>query len=154
MGYAYEGFKPFGRISIIGPFARVIKDIGLSLVIDNRRLIMFNYTKKDQSNIEYFEITPANDLLSGERLFVDIGETPIVIFNIAGEFFAIGDVCTHDDGPLGDGDVEDHVVICPRHGAEFDVRTGRVLSMPAVVDIPAYPVEVRNGSVFVGIPKE
>ena len=77
-----------------------------------------------------------------------------MIFNIAGEFFAIGDVCTHDDGPLGDGDVEDHVVICPRHGAEFDVRTGRVLSMPAVVDIPAYPVEVRNGSIFVGIPKE
>lgn len=115
---------------------------------------MFNYSNQDLSNIIFYEIVPAKDLLSGERLFVDIGEMPIVIFNIAGEFFAIGDVCTHDDGPLGDGEVEDHIVSCPRHGAEFDVRTGRVISMPAVVDIPAYPVDVRNGTIFVGIPKE
>jgi len=115
---------------------------------------MFNYTKQDESIAEYFEIAPVDDLPSGERLFVDIGETPIVIFNIAGTFFAIGDVCTHDDGPLGDGDIEGFNIVCPRHGAEFDVRTGSVQSMPAVVDIPAYPVQVRNGSIFVGIPKE
>jgi 3-phenylpropionate/trans-cinnamate dioxygenase ferredoxin subunit len=115
---------------------------------------MYNYTQQDESKVEFFEIAPVEDLPSGERLFVDIGETPIVILNIAGEFFAIGDVCTHDDGPLGDGAVEGYKVICPRHGAEFDVRTGNAISMPAVVDIPAYPVQVRDGVIFVGVPKE
>lgn len=115
---------------------------------------MFNYTKLEESKTDFYEIGPTDDLQNGERLFVDIGETPIVIFKIAGEIFAIGDVCSHDDGPLGDGDIEDHTIVCPRHGAEFDVRTGKVISMPAVVDIPAYPVQVRNDSIFVGIPKE
>ncbi|PIV26182.1 MAG: hypothetical protein COS37_07680 [Anaerolineae bacterium CG03_land_8_20_14_0_80_58_20] len=45
-------------------------------------------------------------------------------------------------------------IVCPRHGAEFDVRTGKVMQMPAVVDIPAYPIQVREGNIFIGIPKE
>lgn len=115
---------------------------------------MFNYTAHDESKLEFVEISPASELPSGERLFVDIGNKPIVIFNIAGQFFAIGDVCTHDDGPLGDGALEENNIICPRHGAEFDVRTGQAMQMPAVIDIPAYPVQVRDGNIFLGIPKE
>ncbi len=115
---------------------------------------MFNYTTFDESKADFFEIAPASELPNGERLFVDLGDKPIVIFNIAGQLFAIGDVCTHDDGPLGDGVIEDHNIVCPRHGGEFDVRTGQVKQMPAVVDIPAYPVQVRDGMIFVGVPKE
>lgn len=115
---------------------------------------MFNYTQFEEEKVDYLEIAPVSELPNGERMFVDIGDTPIVIFNIAGQFFATGDVCTHDDGPVGDGDLEGFNVICPRHGAEFDVRTGRVVSMPAVVDIPAYPVRVVNGMIEIGIPKE
>jgi 3-phenylpropionate/trans-cinnamate dioxygenase ferredoxin subunit len=115
---------------------------------------MFNYAVIDESKIDFVEIAPAAELPNGERLFVDFGEKPIVIFNIAGQLFAIGDVCTHDDGPLGDGTLEGHNIVCPRHGAEFDVRTGQAVQMPAVVDIPAYPVQVRAGNIFVGIPKE
>jgi 3-phenylpropionate/trans-cinnamate dioxygenase ferredoxin subunit len=115
---------------------------------------MFNYTTFDETKVEFFEIAPATELPNGERLFVDLGDKPIVIFNIAGQLFAIGDVCTHDDGPLGDGVIEDHNIVCPRHGAEFDVRTGKVMSMPAAVDIPAYPVQIRDGNIFVGVPKE
>lgn len=114
---------------------------------------MFNYAVIDESKIDFVEIAPAAELPNGERLFVDLGEKPIVIFNIAGQLFAIGDVCTHDDGPLGDGTLEGHNIVCPRHGAEFDVRTGQAMQMPAVVDIPAYPVQVREGNIFVGIPK-
>ena len=114
---------------------------------------MFNYTQLEEDKVEFLEIAPASELPSGERMFVDIGDTPIVIFNIAGQIFAIGDVCTHDDGPLGDGDIEDFNVVCPRHGAEFDVRTGKAISMPAVVDIPAYPVRVRGGVIYVGVLK-
>ena len=115
---------------------------------------MFNYAAIDESKIEFVEIAPVSDLPNGERLFVDLSDKPIVIFNIAGQLFAIGDVCSHDDGPLGDGLLEDHNIVCPRHGAEFDVRTGKAMAMPAVIDIPAYPVKLVDGNIFVGIPKE
>ncbi len=114
---------------------------------------MFNYTQQDESVLEYVEIAPVSDLPNGERLFVEVAEKPIVIFNIAGQFFAIGDVCTHDDGPLGDGDLEGNNIVCPRHGAEFDVRSGQAVQMPAVVDIPAYPVKIKEGSIYIGMPK-
>ena len=115
---------------------------------------MFNYTKQEESKIEFVEIAPASELPNGERLFVEVEGRMIVIFNIAGQFFAIADVCSHDDGPVGEGELEGYNITCPRHGAEFDVRTGRVMQMPAVVDIPAYPVQVRDGNIFIGIPKE
>ena len=115
---------------------------------------MYNYTTLDESKLNFVEIAPASELPNGERLFVDVADRPIVIFNIAGQVFAIGDVCTHDDGPLGDGDLEGFNIVCPRHGAEFDVRNGKVMQMPAVVDIPAYPVRVVEGMIQVSIPKE
>ena len=115
---------------------------------------MFNYKVVDESKIDFVEIAPASELPNGERLFVELGDEPVVIFSIAGQYFAIGDICTHDDGPLGDGVLEGNNIVCPRHGAEFDVRTGQAMQMPAVVDIPAYPVQVRDGTIFVGILKE
>lgn len=120
---------------------------------NRNRETMFNYTTLEESKLDFVEIAPASELPNGERLFVDLGDKPIVIFNIAGQLFAIGDVCTHDDGPLGDGLLEGNNVVCPRHGAEFDVRNGKAMQMPAVIDIPAYPVLVKNGSIFVGIPR-
>jgi 3-phenylpropionate/trans-cinnamate dioxygenase ferredoxin subunit len=115
---------------------------------------MFNYAEVDESKIEYLEIAPAGELSSGERLFVEIGGKPVVIFNIAGQYFSIADVCSHDEGPVGEGDLEGYNITCPRHGAQFDIRTGKVVQMPAVVDIPAYPVQVRDGKIYLGIPKE
>jgi len=115
---------------------------------------MYNYTQVDESKVEYLDIAPASEVPNGERLFVEIEGKPIVIFNIAGQFYSIADACSHDDGPVGEGDIEGYNITCPRHGAEFDVRTGKVVSMPAVVDIPAYPVKVVDGMIQVGIPKE
>jgi 3-phenylpropionate/trans-cinnamate dioxygenase ferredoxin subunit len=115
---------------------------------------MFNYIQLDETDIKFYDISPVSELPNGERLFVEIENIPIVIFNIAGELFAIGDVCTHDSGPLGDGLLEGYNIVCPRHGAEFDVRTGKVLMLPAVVDIPAYPIKVEDGNIQVGIPKK
>ncbi len=115
---------------------------------------MYNYTQIDESKIEYVEIAPASELPNGERLFVEIEGKPIVIFNIAGQLFSIADVCSHDDGPVGEGQLDGFSITCPRHGAQFDVRSGKVLRMPAVVDIPAYPVRVVDGMIQLGIPKE
>lgn len=115
---------------------------------------MFNYVQKDPSQVSFVEIALESDVSNGERLFVEIDGLAIVVFNIAGQLFAIGDVCTHDNGPLGDGLLDGYTVVCPRHGAEFDIRTGKALTLPAVVDIPAYPVRVVEGKVEVGIPKK
>jgi 3-phenylpropionate/trans-cinnamate dioxygenase ferredoxin subunit len=112
----------------------------------------YNYKQIEASNCVFYEIATLEDLPPGERLFVEIGLDPIVVFNLAGELYAIADVCSHDDGPVGDGELEGYQVICPRHGARFDVRTGEVLSLPAVVDIPAYPIQIANGKILLGIP--
>ena len=114
---------------------------------------MFNYTQIEESRVDFIEIAPASELPVGERLFVEVADKPIVIFNIAGQYFAIGDVCSHDDGPVGEGELEGFKITCPRHGAEFDVRSGKVLDLPAVVDIPAYPVRLVNGNIELGIPR-
>jgi 3-phenylpropionate/trans-cinnamate dioxygenase ferredoxin subunit len=103
-------------------------------------------------DFEYIQVCEISELGNGERLFVEIDGEGIVVFNIAGEFFAVGDVCSHDNGPLGDGNLDGYEVQCPRHGAGFDVRDGKVISMPAVVDIPAYPTRVKDGQVEVGFP--
>jgi 3-phenylpropionate/trans-cinnamate dioxygenase ferredoxin subunit len=117
-------------------------------------MISQNRLEADSNEINYVDIGPANEVDNGERLFVEIDGNAIVVFNLLGEMFAIGDVCSHDDGPLGDGEVNGYEVVCPRHGAKFDVRTGKARSLPAVVNIPSYPVRVREGQIEIGLPVE
>ena len=98
------------------------------------------------------QVCPTGDVPNGERIFLEIGGEPLVIFNIAGTLYAIGDTCTHDDGPLGDGELVGFQIICPRHGARFDVRSGKALTLPAVIDTPSYPVRVKDGQIEIGLP--
>jgi len=114
---------------------------------------MFNYTRIAPEDCEFIEVASVNDLPAGERLFVEIDDQTIVVFNVAGQYYAIADLCSHDDGPLGDGEVEGIEIICPRHGARFDLRDGKVLALPAVEDIPAYPIRVVDGAIEIGLPK-
>jgi 3-phenylpropionate/trans-cinnamate dioxygenase ferredoxin subunit len=114
---------------------------------------MFNYTQQTD-NLQFIEIAPAADLPNGERLFIEAEGKSIVIFNIAGQLFAIGDICSHDQGPVGEGDIEGFNVVCPRHGGEFDIRTGKAVQLPVVEDIPAYPVKIVEGMIQVGLPQE
>ncbi len=112
------------------------------------------YRRYRPEECDFVPVAPVEDLPPGERLFVAIGDLDIVVFNIAGQYFAIEDRCTHDDGPIGEGDLEGYAIVCPRHGARFDVRTGEVLAPPAPVPVPAFPVRVREGQVEVGVPRE
>ena len=114
---------------------------------------MYNYTQLDPEQCDFYPVAPVSDLPNGDRLFMEIGEDYIVLFNIAGDYYAIADLCSHDDGPLGDGEVSDHTITCPRHGARFDLRNGKALTFPAVEAIPAYPVRLVDGMIQVGIPK-
>jgi len=103
------------------------------------------------AEVTYYPIVSAPELSNGERLFLEVEGEAIVLFNIAGKFFAIGDVCTHDNGVLGDGDIEGYEVICPRHGARFDVRDGKATRLPAVQPTKSYPVRVVDGQVEIGL---
>ena len=114
---------------------------------------MFNYSILDISKVDFLQIAPAGELPEGERMFIEVEGRSIVIFNLAGKLYAIGDVCSHDNGPVGDGEIEEHEIICPRHGARFDIRTGKATSLPAVVDIPSYPVQVEGDMIEIGLPK-
>jgi len=115
---------------------------------------MHDYKQIDPADCEFIGVAQVSDLPNGERLFLTIDELPIVVFNIAGGLYAIADLCSHDDGPLGDGELDGMEIVCPRHGARFDIRDGKVLSLPAVVDIPAYPVRVLDGEIQIGLPQE
>jgi len=114
---------------------------------------MYNYIQLDAAELEYVAVAEENELPPGERLFVTIDNVQIIVFNIAGILYAIGDVCSHDGNLLDDAPVEGYEVVCPRHGARFDVRSGKVLALPAIVDIPAYPVRIREKQIEVGVPK-
>ncbi len=74
----------------------------------------------------------------------------IAVCNLDGQFFAIEDVCTHDGGPLDQGQLEGAEIECPRHGARFDVRTGAVTQMPAAMPLQTYPVKIEGDQLFVG----
>lgn len=103
-------------------------------------------------DVTYYEVGDAADLPAGERWFIEVEGLPVVIFNIAGDYYAIDDVCSHDDGPLGEGELDGHEIICPRHGARFDVRNGKSLTPPAVQDIQYYPTRITDGQLEIGIP--
>jgi 3-phenylpropionate/trans-cinnamate dioxygenase ferredoxin subunit len=113
---------------------------------------MYNYKTLKPEECEFITVASVKDLPSGERIFVEIDQYTLVVFNIAGKNYAIDDVCSHDGGPLGDGELDGMDIICPRHGARFDIRTGKVLALPAVQDISAYPVRVVEDEIQVGLP--
>lgn len=115
---------------------------------------MINYTLLPEDQVDFVVVANTNELDEDARLLLEIDGQPIAVFKIAEQYFAIADLCSHDDGPLAEGDVEGHDVICPRHGAHFDLKTGKALSLPAVVDIPAYPVKVEGDEILVGVPLE
>ena len=108
--------------------------------------------QNNQDNLEFVDVASVDEIPNLERLFVSIDGKEIVVININQEFFAIADICSHDDGPLGEGEIEGHKISCPRHGARFDIRNGKALTLPAVVDIPSYPIRIVNGRIEIGLP--
>lgn len=115
---------------------------------------MYNYKTVESDQLEFVTVAGVDELPDGERILIDIDGEPIAVFNIAGEYFAIMDVCSHDDGPVAEGDVTGFEIVCPRHGAHFDIRNGQALTLPAVVDIPAYPVRISGDEIQIGLPPQ
>lgn len=103
---------------------------------------------------KFVKVANVDDLPPGARLWHEFEFETVIVFNVNGRFYAIADVCSHDGGPLEDGELDGYAVECPRHGACFDIRSGQALSMPATNPIPSYAVKVEDGQIFVESPDE
>jgi len=103
--------------------------------------------------VALIEVCPVDELPPGTMKLVPAGSLTVGVYNCGGELFAIEDRCSHDDGPLCEGDWEqaDCVVVCPRHGSNFDLRTGRALTLPAYLPVDTFAVVVEDGAVKVDV---
>jgi 3-phenylpropionate/trans-cinnamate dioxygenase ferredoxin component len=90
-----------------------------------------------------------SEISSGTAIRMD--DLEIAVFNLDGEYFAIKDVCTHDEARLSDGELTGETIVCPWHGACFSVKTGEVLSLPATESVKAFPVVLKEEDVYVEI---
>jgi 3-phenylpropionate/trans-cinnamate dioxygenase ferredoxin subunit len=99
------------------------------------------------------DVAPVDELPPGSVKIVRAGQVAVGVYNLDGEYCAIEDRCSHDDGPLAEGefDPEERVVICPRHGSKFDICSGRPLSLPAYEPVETFPVVVEDGWVKVDV---
>lgn len=98
---------------------------------------------------DWVEVAKESELVAGQRRVVDVDDVMIAVFNHAGEYYAIEDVCTHDGGELASGELEGDEIICPRHGARFCIKYGKALTPPAYEDVHCFPIRVENGTVQV-----
>lgn len=98
---------------------------------------------------DFVTIAKTDEVKPGERIVVEIGNHWIVVFNVDNAYYAIEDVCTHDDGPLAEGKLHGYEIECPRHGACFDIRTGKVTAPPALVDVSRYEVNIEGDEIQV-----
>jgi 3-phenylpropionate/trans-cinnamate dioxygenase ferredoxin subunit len=94
------------------------------------------------------------ELAEGAVIRVSIEGEPVALARVEGEIFAVSDTCTHEETSLAEGFVEGHVIECPKHGAMFDLRDGRVLSLPALHDLRAYLVRVEGDAILVGLEEK
>jgi 3-phenylpropionate/trans-cinnamate dioxygenase ferredoxin subunit len=99
------------------------------------------------------DVAPLDEFGPGSVKLVTLGLTSVGVYNCGGDLLAIEDRCSHDDGPLAEGEWEEDLcrVICPRHGSAFDLRSGRPLSLPAYEPVATFPVRVVDGVVKVEV---
>lgn len=98
----------------------------------------------------WFDVCEVEKLRSNTFRVVDFDDINVMVFNIDGKFYAIEDQCTHDGGTLSDGELLGCEIICPRHGARFDIRSGKVTAPPAYENVKTFPTRIENGMLQVG----
>ena len=102
----------------------------------------------------FVKIAKTSDIPDPGKQYFEVDERLVVLFHVGGEFYCLEDVCTHDGGPLGEGVLVDKTIACPRHGAKFDIATGKALTMPATEDTFAHSVKVVGDDVLVELKEE
>lgn len=97
----------------------------------------------------YVKVAEVGQIPPGKVHVVEAGAEEVALCNVGGQIYAVANVCTHDGGPLGGGLLEGGLIECPRHGARFDARSGKVRALPAVLPIATYPVRIDGADVLV-----
>jgi nitrite reductase/ring-hydroxylating ferredoxin subunit len=97
----------------------------------------------------FVPVTKASDVPPGGMIVVAIDRERIMLANVAGQFYAMRDMCGHRNAPLSRGKLDGHIVECPLHFAQFDVRTGRLVDGPISADVPVYEVRVDGDTVLI-----
>lgn len=92
-----------------------------------------------------------SEIPPGRSKIIEVGDEDVALCNVGGEILAIANVCTHDGGPLGEGYLLGEEIECPRHGARFNVRTGKVKTLPAIVPVPTFEVKVEGDDILVDV---
>ena len=102
---------------------------------------------------EWIDVCREEELPPGAMRTVEVGDDELMVVNCNGELFAMEDRCSHDDGPLAEGEIDpvDCTVECPRHGSQFDLRTGKPLTLPAYEPVDTFPVSVEDGVVRIEV---
>ena len=98
---------------------------------------------------DFAVVAKLSELSDPGRQLVEVDDRLIVLLRVGNDVFALDDVCTHDGGPLGEGELDDHSIACPRHGAKFDIRTGKALTMPATKATVAHEVKIVGDDIMV-----
>lgn len=101
------------------------------------------------NELKWYEVAKTSDLGPGEVMYVEVGNDPVALINLEGDFFALNDMCTHQDASLSDGEVIDDEIECPMHGGAFEIRTGLPANFPVVVPVETYVVKTEGDSVLV-----
>ncbi len=101
---------------------------------------------------EFIRVAHVSQVQPGQIKTFLVNQKRILIANHQGTLFATQDVCTHDGGPLGDGELVDSEIECPRHGGRFDLKTGAVTALPPLLPIKTYPVRVQGDEIQVSLP--
>jgi len=96
---------------------------------------------------DWVDVAEAESVPEGGYQVVDLDDVQVAIFRLQGELYAIEDVCTHDGGILTGGEIQGREVVCPRHGARFDITTGAVTAPPAYEDVYSFPLRVQDGRI-------
>jgi len=99
----------------------------------------------------FVKVGKVGDVPPGTARVYEVEDRAIAVCNVDGELYAIDDVCTHDEGSLDQGELEGYEVECPRHGARFDVRTGEVMALPAVLPVDTFTVRVQDDDIEVEV---
>ncbi|HLF87128.1 MAG TPA: non-heme iron oxygenase ferredoxin subunit [Nitrospiria bacterium] len=99
-------------------------------------------------------VAEVSDLPVGGVKKVSLEDVDIAIFNIGGELYAIGDTCTHEQASLSEGDLDGDNISCARHGATFNIKTGEVVALPAVMPVPIYRVKVEGKDILLEVPDD
>ena len=97
----------------------------------------------------WIDVSAQHEFAPGDWRSLDVDGTPVAVFNLEGEYYAIENICTHDGGILTGGAIEGEQIVCPRHGARFSIKTGAVLMPPAYENVATFPVRIEEGMVQV-----